>query len=85
MLYRCDSNNSGCREGAAPERGEQAEHRQKETLKEGSGLCSSPCSSAAPVLAGCGYGESHTAAHLFVSPQLCRVCMWKLVLDPAGH
>lgn len=36
MLYRCDSNNSGCREGAAPERGEQAEHRQKETLKEGS-------------------------------------------------
>lgn len=88
MLYRCDSNNSECREGAAPERGEQAEHRQKETLKEGNGLCSSPCSSAAPALAGFGYRgvpALQTAGYLLILLRLCRVCTMEAVLDPAGH
>lgn len=87
MLYRCDSNNSECREGAAPERGEQAEHRQKETLKEGNGLCSSPCSSAAPVLAGFGYRGTcplQMAGYLLILPWLCRVCTWKLCWTQQG-
>lgn len=80
-MYRCDSNNSECREGAAPERGEQAEHRQKETLKEGNGLCSSPCSSAAPGSAGLGCGGTpilQTAGYPLILLRLCRVCTGKL-------
>ena len=87
MLYRCDSNNSESREGAAPERGEQAEHRQKETLKEGNGLGSSPCSSAAPVSAGFGYSGSpalQTAGYLLITLRLGRVCTQKLCWTQQG-
>lgn len=55
--------------------GKQAEHRQKETLKESNGWCSSPCSSAAPTSARFGSEGAptlQTAGCPLSSLWLCR-------------
>lgn len=88
MLYRCDSNNSGCREGAAPERGEASRTQTKGDIKGKQRLVQqslllSSSNLGAFWLRGC----SHTANCRVPTelPVALQVCTRKLHWIQAGH